>query len=136
MSVPQLLLDTDILSALMRKSPVVHAKAKAYLLTHRLFTFSVITRYEVLRGLKAKDALKQAAVFERFCARNRILPVTAEIIECAADIYADLYKRGQLIGDADILIAATALVHGLGIVTNNEAHFRRIAGLNVENWIH
>jgi tRNA(fMet)-specific endonuclease VapC len=113
----------------------VRAKAKAYLFTQRLFTFSVITRYEILRGLKAKDALKQTAVFVRFCARSRILPVTDEIIECAANIYADLYKRGQLIGDADILIAATALVQGLGIVTNNEAHFKRIAGLNVENWI-
>ncbi|HKP12114.1 MAG TPA: type II toxin-antitoxin system VapC family toxin [Blastocatellia bacterium] len=133
---PQLLLDTDILSALMRKNPAVHAQARAYLSTHRLFTFSVITRYEILRGLKAKDAHKQAGVFERFCARNRILPVTDEIIDRAADLYADLYKRGQLIGDADILIAATALTHGLGVVTNNEAHFNRITGLGVGNWIY
>ena len=66
MSEPQLLLDTDILSALMRKNPVVHAKARAYLSTHRLFTFSVITRYEILRGLKAKDAQKQASVLNCF----------------------------------------------------------------------
>ncbi|MGH9829139.1 MAG: hypothetical protein ACREDR_38460 [Blastocatellia bacterium] len=32
------------------------------------------------------------------------------------------------------MIAATALVHQLVVVTNNEAHFRRISGLNVENW--
>jgi tRNA(fMet)-specific endonuclease VapC len=39
------------------------------------------------------------------------------------------------IGDADILIGASALVHGLGIVTNNEDHFRQIPGLQVTNWL-
>ena len=52
----------------------------------------------------------------------------------AAAIYADLYKRGELIGDADILIAATSLVNGFGVATNNEDHFKRITGLHVENW--
>jgi len=64
-----------------------------------------------------------------------ILPVTDEIALEAAGIYADLRRRGELIGDADTLIAASALVHGLGVVTNNEHHFRRINGLKVENWL-
>jgi tRNA(fMet)-specific endonuclease VapC len=53
----------------------------------------------------------------------------------AAGIYAELYQRGALIGDADILIAASAMVHGMALVTNNEEHFRRINGLHVENWL-
>ena len=53
----------------------------------------------------------------------------------AAEIYADLWQRGQLIGDADILIASSALVHGLGVVTNNEDHFNRITDLRVQNWL-
>ena len=36
---------------------------------------------------------------------------------------------------ADILIAASAMVHGLGVVTNNERHFQRISDLHVENWL-
>jgi tRNA(fMet)-specific endonuclease VapC len=135
MSSSPLILDTDILSLLMRHNPTVVGKAKAYLLEHRQFTISVITRYEILRGLKAKGAAQQAARFEQFCGRNRILPINDETIVKAADIYADLHKRGELIGDADILIAASALVNGCGIVTNNEAHFRRIAGIQVENWL-
>jgi tRNA(fMet)-specific endonuclease VapC len=47
---------------------------------------------------------------------------------------AELRRRGEPIGDADVLIAASALVHGLTVVTNNEGHFRRISGLDVENW--
>ena len=65
-----------------------------------------------------------------------VLPVDDKVIVQAADIYADLYQRGELIADADILIAASALANGCGIVTNNEAHFRRVACLQVQNWLH
>ena len=132
---PPALLDTDILSAVMRRNAVAIARAQAYLAEHGRFTFSIITRYEVLRGLKARGAATQLAAFDRLCAATRILLLTDETIVRAAEIYADLYRRGILIGDADILIAASALVHGLGIITNNEAHFGRIPGLYVENWL-
>jgi predicted nucleic acid-binding protein len=36
--------------------------------------------------------------------------------------------------DTDTL-SASALVHGLALVTNNEDHFRRIPGVVVENWL-
>jgi tRNA(fMet)-specific endonuclease VapC len=134
MSLPEVILDTDILSALMRKNPAVARKAKTYLAQHGRFTISIITRYEILRGLKAKGAARQQARFEKFCGANYIFPITDGVIIRAADIYADLYKRGELIGDADILIAASALVNGFGVATNNEAHFKRIIGLHVENW--
>ena len=131
---PQVVLDTDILSALMRKNPKVTAQARTYLIQHGQFTISIITRYEILRGLKAKQAVRQIAVFDAFCVRNKILTITDDVILQAAETYADLYRRGELIGDADILIAATALVNGFRVVTNNEEHFRRITGLQVENW--
>lgn len=135
MTSAEAVLDTDILSAVMRKNPVVISKARIYLAEHGQFTLSIITRYEILRGLMAKGATKQARAFDRFCAKNAILPLTDEAVEKAAEIYADLRARGELIGDADILIAASALVHGLGVVTNNEDHFGRIRDLQVENWL-
>jgi tRNA(fMet)-specific endonuclease VapC len=136
MSSPQLVLDTDILSLLMRKNSSVLAKAKEYLSEHDRFTISIITRYEILRGLKAKGAQQQASRFEDFCAKNSVLPITDDVVLRAADIYADLYKRGGFIGDADILIAASALANGLAIVTNNGEHFRRVKDLEVVNWLH
>lgn len=129
------LLDTDILSMIMRGHPVVLARAQKYIAEYQQFVFSVITRYEVLRGLKAKNAQMQLAAFERFCAVNQILPLTDDVVTCAAEVYAELYQRGALIGDADILIAASALAHGMSLVTNNEEHFKRIDGLHVENWL-
>ena len=74
-------------------------------------------------------------MFEHFCANNTVLPITEQVIDQAAEIWAELRKRGELILDADILIAATALVNGCGLVTNNERHFRRVTGLTVENWM-
>jgi tRNA(fMet)-specific endonuclease VapC len=129
------LLDTDILSAIMRKDPLATERARSYLETHRQFAFSVITPYEVLRGLLTKGATKQLATFDQLCATSRVLSLTDPIIVRGASIYADLYQRGELISDADILIAATAMAHGLAVVTNNEDHFRRIRNLRIENWL-
>ncbi|MDZ7962966.1 MAG: type II toxin-antitoxin system VapC family toxin [Aulosira sp. DedQUE10] len=131
----QVILDTDILSAIMRQNPLVLPKAQAYLEQYDKFTFSIITRYEILRGLKAKEANKQIQVFEQFCANNIIILLTDEIIVQAADIYAELRKQGTPIGDADILIAASAMVNGMAVITNNQSHFRHIIGLTIDNWL-
>lgn len=135
MTAQPVLLDTDILSAIMRRHPQATEHARLYLLEHRRFTISAITRYEVLRGLLAKQAVRQQHAFAQLCAVSEVLPITDEVVEQAAVIYADLHQRGELIGDADILIGATALVHGYALATNNASHFSRIAGLTIENWL-
>ena len=132
---PKALLDTDTLSAIIKQYPSALAHSRHYLATYGLLTFSIITRYEILRGLNAKKAQVQIAAFEKLCAVSEIWPLRdAEVLQ-AADIYGDLHRRGLLVGDADILIAATAMVQGLTLVTNNERHFNRIPGLTLENWL-
>ncbi len=96
---------------------------------------SLVTRFEILRGLKAKRANAQLAAFDSFCMSNEVLPITDQIIVRAAETYADLHNRGQLIADADILIAATAIENGLVMATNNLADFGRISGLQIDNWL-
>jgi len=129
------LLDTDIVSEIRRgKNPVVTQRALSYLKQYKRYTCSLMTRFEILRGLKARSATAQLARFEAWCQSHEILPIRDEIIIVAAACYASLYQTGQLIGDADLLIAATALYHGLALVTGNVAHFSRIPGLVVEDW--
>lgn len=135
MGQPKALLDTDTLSAVMKGNPLVLARAREYLGEHGAFDLSIITRYEILRGLKAKNAAAQIQAFDRFCEGCRILQLTDEVVVKAADIYAVLKQHGEPVGDADILIAASALANGLAVVTNNEDHFRRIPGVHVENWL-
>ena len=132
---PLVLLDTDTLSEVIKgRDPQVRQHARRYLEVYGRFTFSIITRYEILRGLKAKKAARQIAAFERQCQESNVLPLTDKVVIQATDIYADLYQRGQLISDADILIAATAMAHGLILVTENIAHFQRIPRLNITSW--
>ncbi len=123
---PKSLLDTDTLSAVIKQNPTAVSHSLSYLATYGMLTFSLITRYEVLRGLKAKNALVQIAAFEKLCAVSEVLPLTDAVVQRAADIYGNLHQQGQLIGEADILIAATATENGLICVTNNENHFKCI----------
>ncbi len=64
---PLSLLDTDILSAIMRREAAAVTQARDYLSVHPQLTISTITRYEILRGLKAKRAIAQLANFEILC---------------------------------------------------------------------
>ncbi len=128
-------LDTDALSAIMRQESTALSQAQVYLSSYSRLTVSIVTRFEILRGLNAKNATSQAAAFNTMCQSMEVLSLTDAVIVRAADIYGKLHQTGQLIGDADILIAATCLENGCDIVTNNTSHFSRISGLVVQNWL-
>jgi len=129
------LLDTDILSEIMKgKNSAVEQHAREYLKKNGRFRFSVITRYEILRGLKAKQAVRQIQFFEDRCSKSYLYPVTDEIVVQASDIYGYLHQKGLLISDADILIASTAMVHNLTLITGNMEHFVRIPNLHCVSW--
>jgi tRNA(fMet)-specific endonuclease VapC len=129
------LLDTDTLSEIMRgRDSNIVQKAREYLKTHGQFRISIITRYEILHGLKAKQAFRQIALFEERCRKSVVYPLIDDMIVKASDIYAYLYKQGLLISDADILIASTALVNNLTLITGNLEHFNRIPNLVSQSW--
>lgn len=129
------LLDTDTLSHYLRgRDPEVRQRGADHLADYGRFRFSLITRYEIVRGLKARGATRQLEDFAVFCGANEVLPITDEVVLLAAELYASLRKRGELLPDADLFIAATAMVNGLTLVTCNLAHFRRIPGLALDCW--
>lgn len=129
------LLDTDILSEVQKqKNPQVVLKAAAYLQANQQFSFSAFTRYEVIRGLKWKGATRQLQQFATFCQNSAILPVTEAIFDRAADLWAVTHQAGRPQKDADLIIAATALEHGLVLVTGNTPHFSWSQGLTIEDW--
>lgn len=76
---PVTLLDTDTLSAVMRQHPIVLVRARAYLAIHRRLTFSITTRYEVLRGLHANHATAQLAAFDRLCVVKAIADIALPV---------------------------------------------------------
>ena len=128
------LIDTDTLSYFFRNNPAVVEKLDKYLKEYGFINLSVITYYEVLNGLYFKDAKKQMKKFEDFVKLNQVLPLTEEVAKKAAEIYAKLRKKGKTIGHNDILIASTAMVNNMTLITNNEKHFKNIEDLDIDNW--
>lgn len=132
------LLDTDILSYILKEHAPAYQVSQEYLQKHREFTISCLTYYECLRGYKAIGATKRLEKFYHFLIFTDVIYLDRVIFETASDIYATLKQHGTLPGDFDILIAATSLVYELIIVTNNEKHYRPIQAhfpVTIQNWM-
>ena len=129
------LLDSDtLIDVLRQRNPRVTPRAAAYLQAEGHFTFSSLTRYEVLRGLILRNAQMQLVTFNAFCQNSQILPLTQVVLDRAAQLWAEGWQLGRSVQDADLIIAATALETGLALATSNTPHFNWIHGLVVEDW--
>ncbi len=89
---------------------------------------SLITFGEVYEGIYfGRDPERDEAVFQKFVDQITVLPLSRLIMLRFARIRGTLRRQGQIIGDPDILIAATALHHDRRLITRNMRHFQRIA---------
>lgn len=132
----QYLLDTNVLSELLRKRPHAGVVDRLRAAGSQTFATSVICVMELRYGAALRgDAGKLWARIEAEVLRRlRILPVTRAAGDRAGDILAQLRRSGTPIGVEDVLIGATALDAGLAVATRNLAHFSRIEGLVSESW--
>ncbi len=130
----QTLLDTDIISFYLRGEPNVVRCVERYVNEYGHLNLSIISYYEIVSGLKFRDARKQLASFLQFVSYNRILPLTTGACDRAGDTYARCRRQGTPIDDIDLLIAGTALDHDLAVATHNTAHFTRVEDLIVVDW--
>jgi tRNA(fMet)-specific endonuclease VapC len=132
--VTESLVDTDILSFYFKGDQKVVNKFNDYLREFDVINISIITYYEILGGLKFKNAERQIKEFEEFVANNTIIHISEESAKISGDVYADLRQKGITIGTSDILIAGIAIENELTLITNNERHYESIKGLKIENW--
>ncbi len=92
---------------------------------------------EALIGVRMADsaarAARRRAHLEAIRLRTGIEPFTAEAAEHYADIYAELSAQGTLIPQNDMAVAATARALSFGVMVgpDDEAHFRRVADIQV-----
>ena len=97
---------------------------------------SSVVAAELLFGARrSRNVAANLTAVRTFCAGFAILPFDAATAETHALTRAELVARGTPIGPYDSMIAATALVHGLIVVTNNMGEFIRVPGLRVEDWL-
>lgn len=131
----RLLLDTDVISFYLRGYPVVLQQVARYLEVHSQLELSVISYYELRRGLVRIGATRRLQDLEIFVARCKVWEVSYDVAHEASTIAGELMAHGEKLDDADVLIAATARALGVGVATGNIRHFGRIQGLLVENWL-
>lgn len=89
------LIDTDILSELFKGNNAVKKRASEYISEHHNLSISHITKYEILKGLKAKKAQKQINAFNVFCNANTIIPITDDVITKASDYICGITRTGK-----------------------------------------
>jgi tRNA(fMet)-specific endonuclease VapC len=130
------LIDTDILSYYLKGEKTVIKNFENYLETYELIEISIITYYEIISGLQAKNAFKQLEIFEDFSNDNLVIPLTENSCKISGEIYSILRHKGEIVDDIDLLIAGIAIENEMVLVTNNEKHFQRIPDLKIENWTH
>jgi tRNA(fMet)-specific endonuclease VapC len=116
-----------------KNSNVVH-HATAYLSQFGTFSISAISWYEVVRGLRERNATAQLFRFATFCQHVVVLQVDDMVLDRAANLWVESRRLGRIANDADLIIAATAMHHGCILVTGNTAHFQWISGLTLANW--
>lgn len=97
---------------------------------------STIVLTELLVGAEKSDRPTEIGRgIDRFTARLAVLPFDDAAAAHAAEIRANLERRGQAIGGYDTLIAGHARSRGLVVVTGNLPEFSRIEGLRAEDWL-
>ena len=130
------LLDTDILSNLMKRKPSVRLQARVASVPAEAQFSSSITLGELMFGAKKKGSSRLVReVEDRVASYLPMLPFDAAAARRYGDIRAELERRGTPIGDADLRIASIALARGLIVVTGNTKHFGRVPDLDLENWL-
>ncbi len=130
-------LDTDICIRILRNRPriegVLHDKLNANAEAEALAT-STIVMTELLHGCAMSENPRRSEQTLKLLGRLSVLDFDAQAAEHAADIKADLQRKGTLIGNNDILIAGHARSRGLIVVTGNLREFERVEGLRCEDW--
>lgn len=129
----QYMLDTNIVSEIIR-NPAGRAAQRARTAAEQVCV-SVIVAAELRYGCAGKGSPQLLRRVEALLAEVPVLPFDVPADRAYGGIRAELEAAGRPIGSNDLLIAAHACALAATVVTSNVGEFRRIRGLNVENWL-
>lgn len=131
------LFDTNIVSAFLAEEPFADSRIVERFAEDDEHATSVVTYGEIWYGLRwmvpGQRRREREAATNRFFRQLKLEFVTPSIAGNYAEIKAYLRRRGEMIPEADIWIAATAFTEGYVLVTR-DAHFSRVPDLVVERW--
>lgn len=128
-----LLIDSSLFIAIERSGQTPESLLEQ--LGNETVALSAMTASELLHGVHRADGAVRRGRRERFVERVLhaipVLPFTLEVARTHSRLWADLLKRGEMIGANDLVIAATALTHDMTVLTKDRRHFGRLEELKV-----
>jgi predicted nucleic acid-binding protein len=132
------LFDTDAISELLRPRPLPRYVEWLKTLPREDQYTSAVTVGELFKGAYRSRAKERHLknIEERVLPAVTVLPYDVATARVFGRIRAQLEEAGQILADADLQIAATALYHGLELVTGNFRHFERIPDLRICRILH
>jgi tRNA(fMet)-specific endonuclease VapC len=127
------LLDTDTCSAYIKANPRVLNRFVQYsgglhvaaVTVGELYVWALRRRAPAHRLQQVQDLLQQVVV----------LDVNLPVAQKYGEVQAALLDAGTRAPEMDLLIAVTALVHGLTLVTHNTRHYTNVPGLSQVDWM-
>jgi tRNA(fMet)-specific endonuclease VapC len=125
------LLDTNMLIAAIKGRSPVREKLETVDASHLLV--SPIVLGELLTGVEKSQ--RRAKRLLEVLSGLQMVEIQPEVAVLYGQVRATLESAGTPIGANDLWIAAHALSLEAVVVTDNEREFRRVPGLNVENWL-
>lgn len=127
-------LDTDIIIEYFRGNEAIKNKIEN-LEDNDSIGLTWLSVCEFFKGIFASGKFDEEMFLKKFVESAVMLEESYESTKIGDDIYGTLKRNGNLLNDADIIIASIVKSRDSVLVTNNEEHFRRINGLKVENWL-
>ncbi|MEO6597895.1 MAG: type II toxin-antitoxin system VapC family toxin [Planctomycetota bacterium] len=126
------MLDTDTVSFALRGEGKVAERIQTRLPSEILV--SSLTAAELWFGVERRQSKKLRRLVATFLDTVEVLPFDAAAAQRYGRVAAALVAKGQPIGLVDAMIAAHAITSESVLVTHNAAHFRRVSGIDLEDW--
>jgi tRNA(fMet)-specific endonuclease VapC len=128
------LLDTNIVIYVLKRRPI--EVLEIFNRNANRMAISSITLAELIYGAeKSQHVDKNLEAIEEFISHLEVLSYDAKASQHYGQIKSGLEKKGQLIGENDLHIAAHAISQGLILISNNLKEFSRVPNLALENWV-
>ena len=124
-----MLIDTDVIIWYMRGN----LTARETIEKHREFTISVVTYMELVQGMRNKNEL--AALRKALNSWSTKIIYITEEISSKAMFYVEQHYLSHSMQLADALIGATAVSHGIPLLTGNAKHYKMVKDIKLSKFI-